>query len=90
MWRIFILGVLLVIVYFMARSALRGLFGKDKEKDVTRSVGPPGNPSDMVQDPVCGTYVDTASALFLTHQDNQFWFCSEACRDKFLTEIKKK
>lgn len=78
MWRIFILGVLLVIVYFMARSALRGLFGKGK--DVARSVGAPGSPSDMMQDPVCGMFVPKEGSFFLQQGDRTYFFCSETCR----------
>ena len=87
MWRIFILGVLLVIVYFMARSALRGLFGKDKDKDVVRSVGPPGNPSDMMQDPVCGMFVPKEGSFFLQQGDRTFFFCSETCRAGYQKKI---
>ena len=55
LWRFIVLGVLLVIVYFMVKSALQGLFGKGR--DVTRSVGSSGRPSEMVQDPVCGMFI---------------------------------
>ena len=78
MWRIFILGVLLVIVYFIVKSALRGLWGKNKE--VARSVGPPGSPSDMVQDPVCGMFVPKEGSFFLQQGDRTLFFCSETCR----------
>ena len=30
-WRFIVLGVLIVIVYFMVKSALRGLFGKGQD-----------------------------------------------------------
>jgi YHS domain-containing protein len=78
MWRFFILGVLLVIVYFMVKSALRGLLGKNKE--VARSVGSPGSPSDMVQDPVCGMFVPKEGSFFLQQGDRTYFFCSETCR----------
>jgi YHS domain-containing protein len=78
LWRFIVLGVLLVIVYFMVKSALRGLFGKGQ--DVTRSVGTSGTPSEMVQDPVCGMFIPKEGAYFL-HQGNQtYFFCSETCR----------
>ncbi|TRZ98023.1 MAG: YHS domain-containing protein [Nitrospiraceae bacterium] len=85
MWRIIILGVLLVIVYFMAKSALRGLFGKDKE--VARSVGSPGSPSDMVQDPVCGMFVPKEGSFFLQQGDRTYFFCSETCRAGYQKKI---
>jgi YHS domain-containing protein len=78
MWRFFVLGVLLVIVYFMVRSVLRGLLGKDKE--VARSVGSSGSPSDMIQVPVCGMFVPKEGAFFLQQEDRTYFFCSETCR----------
>jgi YHS domain-containing protein len=85
MWRIIVLGVLLVIVYFMARSALRGLFGKDKE--VARSVGSSGSPSDMIQDPVCGMFVPKEGAFFLQQEDRTYFFCSETCRASYQKKL---
>lgn len=78
MWRFIVLGVLLVIVYFMVKSALRGLFGKGQ--DVTRSVGASGRPSEMVQDPVCGMFIPKEGAYFLDHSAQRVFFCSETCR----------
>jgi len=43
LWRVIVLGVLLVIVYFMVKSALQGFFSKGK--DMTRSVGTSGRHS---------------------------------------------
>ncbi len=78
MWRFVILGVLLVIVYFMVKFALRGLRGK--EKAVAKSVGTAGRPSEMMQDPVCGMFVPQEGAHVLQHGDQTFFFCSETCR----------
>jgi len=78
LWRFIVLGVLLVIVYFMVKSALRGLFGKGQ--DVTRSVGTSGRPSEMVQDPVCGMFIPKEGAYFLHHGSHTYFFCSETCR----------
>ena len=86
MWRIIILGVLVVIVYFMARSALRGLFGKE-DKEVVRSVGPPGSPSDMMQDPSCGMFVPKEGSFFLQQGDRTCLFCSETCRAGYQKKI---
>jgi uncharacterized protein len=38
---------------------------------------------DMVQDPVCGTYVPASQAVTLTREKETFYFCSDGCRDKF-------
>jgi YHS domain-containing protein len=79
MWRFFVIGVLLVIVYFMVKSALRGLLGKNKE--IAQSAGTPGgSPSEMFQDPVCGMFVPKEGAFFLQQGERTVFFCSETCR----------
>jgi len=78
LWRFIVLGVLLVIIYFLVKSALRGLLGKDKE--VARSVGSSGNPSEMLQDPVCGMFVPKEGSFFLQQGERTYFFCSETCR----------
>lgn len=85
MWRFFVLGVLLVIVYFMVRSALRGLLGKDKE--VAPSVGASGSLSEMVQDPVCGMFVPQEGSFFLQQEDRTYFFCSETCRASYQKKL---
>ena len=78
MWRLFILGVLLVIVYFMAKSAWRGFFGKSKES--AKSMPSGGHASEMVQDPACGMFVPREGSFFLQQGDRTYFFCSETCR----------
>jgi YHS domain-containing protein len=85
MWRFFVLGVLLVIVYFMVKSALRGLLGKDKE--VARTTGSPGSPSEMIQDPVCGMFVPKEGSFFLQQEDRTYFFCSETCRASYQKKL---
>ena len=42
---------------------------------------------EMVQDPVCGTYVPKRMALTVNRPgEGQTFFCSPACRDTFLAE----
>jgi Cu+-exporting ATPase len=36
-------------------------------------------------DPICGMTVDEASALHAERDGKTFYFCSEHCRDKFLS-----
>ena len=78
MWRFFVLGILLIIVYFMVKSALRRLLGKDKK--VVKSAGTLGRPSEMAQDPVCGMFVPREGSFFLQQGDQTYFFCSETCR----------
>lgn len=41
---------------------------------------------EMVQDPVCGTYVPVGQAVTLKREKETLYFCSEECREKFLQE----
>ena len=84
-WRFIVLGVLLVIVHFMVKSALRGLFGKNQ--DGTRSVGASGRPSEMVQDPVCGMFIPKEGAYFLELSGQRVFFCSETCRASYQKKL---
>ena len=85
LWRFIVLGVLLVIVYFMVKNALQGLFGKGR--DVTRSVGSSGKPSEMVQDPVCGMFIPKEGAFFLRQGMQTVFFCSETCRANYQKKL---
>jgi len=50
-----------------------------------RTFDPPSGQAveEMVQDPVCGTWVPVSQALPLEHKKEIKHFCSPACRDKF-------
>jgi YHS domain-containing protein len=85
LWRLIVLGILLVIIYFLVKSALRGLLGKDKE--VARSVGSSGNPSEMLQDPVCGMFVPKEGSFFLQQGERTYFFCSETCRATYQKKL---
>ncbi len=39
---------------------------------------------ELVQDPVCKVFIPRRNALVARKQDQDFFFCSEGCRKKFL------
>ena len=39
----------------------------------------------VTKDPICGMIVDEATALQAEREEETFYFCSEQCRQKFLT-----
>jgi YHS domain-containing protein len=51
--------------------------------------GTPENKSDlkgnMVKDPICGMYMDPRLAVKLKMSNGVFYFCSEECKNKFLS-----
>jgi len=43
-----------------------------------------------VKDPVCGMEIDEADAIKLTQDDRIYYFCSQNCKNKFLTQNQSK
>jgi len=43
----------------------------------------PSAPQSLKKDPVCGTFVSEATVMQKTRGGETYYFCSEACRDKF-------
>ena len=48
--------------------------------------GPPAQGVQMARDPVCGTYVVPERALSISGGRQPVYFCSTACRDKYLAK----
>lgn len=42
-------------------------------------------PKTQAKDPICGMTVDTPTALHAERDGETFYFCSEHCREKFLS-----
>jgi YHS domain-containing protein len=66
---------------------LRQVLGK-----IMKSARPPGMdgnasvaPNNMVKDPVCGMYMDSRLAVRLENRKQSYYFCSEECKDKYLS-----
>ena len=77
-----VVGVL-VVAYFLLRSAIkefRGLKGPFQ---------PPASREDMVQDPVCKTYVPRGSAVSADVGGQTYLFCSRNCADTFQNQISR-
>jgi YHS domain-containing protein len=78
----FQLIVLAWVIYILYRWLRSGASPAPKP----RSVEPPGEQAveEMVQDPVCGTWVPLGQAVPLDVKREKHYFCSPECRDKFL------
>ncbi len=84
--------ILYVIVAVLAISALRSVIGIFA-KAFANFVSPQQQPSarrptveaggELKRDPVCGTFISTATALQKKAGGEVYYFCSEACREKF-------
>ena len=82
----FLLRALVIFVLVLtALSAIRRLLAPASERSVGESERSSAQGGKLVRDPVCGTYVAAAQALSADRNAETFHFCSEECRDKFLT-----
>jgi len=50
----------------------------------TTSAGRGGTGGELKRDPVCGTYVSAGNSVCKTVRGEVVYFCSEACRNKYL------
>ena len=85
-------AILYVIVAVLMISALRSVIGVLGRLfgNFVRPEPPPRarKPSveaggELKRDPVCGTFISTSTALQKKSGGEVYYFCSEACREKF-------
>ena len=75
--------LLAAIIYVLFRWLRRGTPAPRKP----RTFAPPGHGvEEMVQDPVCGTWVPLNQAIAFRRGRETLYFCSAECRDKFLAK----
>jgi YHS domain-containing protein len=79
--RLVLVGGLLVLSYFLLRSAIREFRG------LQGPVRPPAAKNEMVQDPVCKTYVPRGSAVSADVGGQTYLFCSRDCAETFQNQI---
>jgi uncharacterized protein len=79
MYRLILLAA---IIYILFRWLRRSASPPPKPRSFEP---PPGqNVEEMVQDPVCGTWVPVGQAVSLPRGKQTLYFCSHECREKFL------
>ena len=80
----------MLLVFFVSRAIWR-LFdgiveGASRQRPRSSSRAPEQGVA-MVRDPVCGTFVLPGSAVTLVEGSARFYFCSDACREKYRARI---
>jgi YHS domain-containing protein len=78
MYRLLLVLGLLVILYFLLRRAFRGFKKSDWEER-----GMSADQDQMVQDPVCQTFVPRKIAVVEKIGGETHFFCSRECAAKF-------
>ena len=76
MLRILILAGLACVLYYL----FKGIFKSHREIERRE---PGGVIDEMVQDPVCKTYIPRREALKKTIDGEEVFFCSEECASKY-------
>ena len=86
-FRLILILVLLLVIYWAARSLWRDLKASAYHKKKPASSSTPPQVTDkLVKDPVCGVYCAKRSAYTAIWKGKVYYFCSEECRQKFLAE----
>jgi hypothetical protein len=87
--RLILYVVVGVIILTLLRSVLEAV-GKAFSSPASPPAGAPSAgaprgqaPQSLKKDPVCGTFVSTATAMQKNKGGETYYFCSAECRDKF-------
>jgi YHS domain-containing protein len=84
MYRLILIVGLLIVLYFLLRSALRELRSGNKK------VLPKGRTQDakqMVQDPVCRVFIPCGEAIREEVGGQTYFFCSRDCAQAFQKQL---
>jgi YHS domain-containing protein len=80
--RIIVILALGLLIYLIRR-----LQGRLQPRRPPAGPGDRREPERLVRDRVCNTFLPPASALSIEHDGVQHYFCSPACRDRFLQQV---
>ena len=80
MWTLWIIRVLIVLVavrtiWWFGSVVVKWVLA---QPDVSNLGGVP-----LVQDPICGKFVDQSVAMTVRHGGTVYYFCSEKCRREY-------
>ncbi|MGC3975286.1 MAG: hypothetical protein QM771_13015 [Nitrospira sp.] len=84
MYRLFLIVVLLVFLYYLIRRAIRKI-GQDGSLQKTKDGGVSG--SQMVQDPYCRVFVPRENAVKEKIGGQTYFFCSRGCAAAFEKQL---
>jgi YHS domain-containing protein len=88
---LYLIGFMLVMsvirsVLGIITKAFTGLSGASTPQtgaSASRPPSPPPSGGELKKDPVCGTFISTATAFQKSVGGQTYYFCSTECRDKF-------
>jgi YHS domain-containing protein len=93
MFRAFLYLIAFLLIMSVVRSVLgivskafSGLSSSTSPQAGASGSRPPSSPptgGELKKDPVCGTFISTATAFQKSVDGQTYYFCSTECRDKF-------
>lgn len=84
--RLFFLALLATMTYFFVRSLFKPIRKPAKKPIYKKGEIEPA--TEMVQDPVCGLFIDPKKARICETDGTIYYFCSEQCEDEFMKKLK--
>jgi YHS domain-containing protein len=84
MYRIILILVLLTLLYFMLRSAIKELRERAQRGDPNRQIS---DKHQMVQDPNCRVFVPRGVAVQEQIGGQTYFFCSRDCAKAFQKQL---
>jgi len=78
-----------ILVFYIIYQVIRFFQALKRIQSRPKKTNPSLSSQIMVKDEICQTYLPQDEALSLTYQGKTHYFCSEKCRQRFLTEAKK-
>lgn len=84
MYRIILILLLLTLLYFLLRSAIRELRDRSRTADPNRRIS---DKNHMVQDPVCRVFVPKGVAVEEEIGGQTYFFCSRDCAKAFRKQL---
>ena len=82
--------ILKIVIVALACYVLYRLFMNDNKKKAEKDAQTKKKrvaSGEMVQDPVCGTYVEKENAITVRNGDQTLHFCSYECRQKYIDKF---
>jgi YHS domain-containing protein len=84
MYRIILILILLTLLYFLLRSAIRELRERGRRTDLERQIS---DKHRMIQDPNCRVFVPKGVAVQEQIGGQTYFFCSRDCARAFQKQL---
>jgi YHS domain-containing protein len=79
---VLVISALRSVIGIIAKAFFQSMTGQRPQPEAARRPSVPTG-GELKKDPVCGTYISTATALQKKSGGETYYFCSPECRDKF-------